>query len=353
MKKFIFIASIALVIALILGGCAGPAATPAPKEVITLKYNNQNPEAGWDAQHSSKPMLRAIEEATGGRIKFEEYFGQTLTKGVDSWEATKSGIADLSWCFFGYWPGMTTVADVVALPFMPFQSAEQGSGILWQLYEKYPSLSAQMKDNKIVWLWTTSAYFLINNKREVKTMEDLKGLKLRVAGGPPTDQMKLLGVSPMMVGMPDTYVNIQKGVVDGMAIVWEAIYSFKQYEVVKYYSYAPLHSSYFAYAMNLNTWNSLPSDIQNQIMSVGGLKGSTFYGKNMFDTIEAEARATIKQGNYPMIEYTIPADELAKWTKVAGEPLWEAWVKAREAEGVKEAREILNTTLDLTKSYKP
>jgi len=294
-----------------------------------------------------------MEEATGGRIKFEEYFGQTLTKGVDSWEATKGGIADLSWCFFGYWPGMTTVADVVSLPFMPLQSAEQGSGILWQLYEKYPSLSTQLDDNKILWMWTTTPYFLINNKREIKTMEDIKGLKLRVAGGPPTDQMKLLGVSPMMVGIPDTYVNIQKGVIDGMAIVWEAIYSFKQYETVKYYTYAPLHSSYFAYAMNRDTWNSLPSDIQEQIMSVGGLNGSTFYGKNMFDTVEAAARAAIKDGNYTMIEYTIPPDELARWTEVAGEPIWDAWVQAREAEGVTEAREILNTTLDLTKSYKP
>ena len=64
---------IALVIALILGGC-----TPAPTEAIKLKYNDQNPEMGWSAQHAAKPILREMEEATGGKIEFEEYFGQTL-----------------------------------------------------------------------------------------------------------------------------------------------------------------------------------------------------------------------------------------------------------------------------------
>jgi len=38
---------------------------------------------------------------------------------------------------------------------------------------------------------------------------------------------------------------------------------------------------------------------------------------------------------------------------MAGEPLWEEWVKAREAEGHQEARDILNTTLELIETYHP
>jgi hypothetical protein len=45
----------------------------------------------------------------------------------------------------------------------------------------------------------------------------------------------------------------------------------------------------------------------------------------------------------------MPAAEVARWQKVAGEPIWEDWVKKMEAKGHKEAREILNTTLDLLK----
>ena len=61
------------------------------------------------------------------------------------------------------------------------------------------------------------------------------------------------------------------------------------------------------------------------------------------------ALAKIKAGNYPMERYEMPAAEVARWQKVAGEPIWEDWVKKMEAKGHKEAREILNTTLDLLK----
>ncbi len=181
-----------------------------------------------------------IEQATKGRVKIEEYYAQTLTKGPNAWEATKSGVADIAWGFHGYWAGMTPLADVVTLPFMPFKSAEQASGILWQLYEKFPALRAQFKDVKVLSLYTTSPYFLINSKKEIKTMEDLNGLRVRVIGGPPTEAFKLLGGTPMMMAFPDTYMNIQKNVVDGMGTCFQGMIGFKLWEVVKYYTYVPL-----------------------------------------------------------------------------------------------------------------
>ena len=39
-------------------------------------------------------MLQKIEEATGGRVKFETYFGSTLYPPPDAWEAVKGGIAE-------------------------------------------------------------------------------------------------------------------------------------------------------------------------------------------------------------------------------------------------------------------
>ena len=114
-----------------------------------------------------------------------------------------------------------------------------------------------------------------------------------------------------------------------------------------------MYSGYFAQAMNWDTWNSLPPDIQDAIMSVSGLEGSEFYGKNMFDTCAVVAHDLIKEEGYPMIEYTLPQEELEKWQEIAGKPIWEDWVKKMEAAGHPEAQEILDTTLELIKTYKP
>jgi TRAP-type C4-dicarboxylate transport system substrate-binding protein len=289
-----------------------------------------------------------MEKATDGRVKFEVYDAQTLCKGVDAWEALKSRVADVAWCFHGYWAGLTPLADVISLPSLAFESAEQASGILWQLYEKYPSIQQQFADNHVLLTWTSNPYFLITTDKQIKTLDDLKGLKLRLTGGPPTDLGKELGISPVMVGMPDTYTDLQKGVMDGMMIPWEAIYSFRQYEVVKYYTYFPSFVVYFTQSVSLDAWNKLPADVKKQIESVCGLEGSKFWGKNMFDTAEGAAREAIKQGNYQMIETTLSAADAAKLEEMA-KPLWQKWVKDNTDAGHPEAQEILDTTLSLIK----
>jgi TRAP-type transport system periplasmic protein len=239
------------------------------------------------------------------------------------------------------------------LPMMPFTSAKQASGIFWQLYEKYPTLRDEFKDNHVLLTFASQPYFLITNKKQVKTMEDIKGLQIRVVAGPPIDMMKLVGAVPVTKGMPDTYLALQKGEIDGMAANWEAMLSFRQYEVVKYYTYMPMFTVYFTQAVNNAKWDSLPQKVKDQFNSVSGLKGSLFWGENQFDTATAEGQSLVKKQGLEMVEYTMPEDELARWRAVVGQPLWDTWVKKMTDEGRPEAKEILQTTLDLIKSYKP
>ena len=139
---------------------------------------------------------------------------------------------------------------------------------------------------------------------------------------------------------------------DGMMIPWEAIYSFRQYEVVKYYTFFPSFVVYFTQSFSKAAWDKLPPDIQKQLESVGGLEGSKFWGKNMFDTAEGAAREAIKAGNYTMMESTLAAADVAK-LEAMSQPLWDKWVQDNVAAGHPEAAEILKTTQDLIKSYKP
>ena len=326
-------------------GCA-PA---APTTVTQLKYADQNAETGWEGAQAAVPWLKQMETATGGAVKFQGFFAQSLFKGTDAWESVKAGQADAAWCFHGYWANMTPLADVIALPFLPVPSAEKGSEVLWKLYEKYPSIQKQFEANKVVLTWTSNSYFLATRSKQVKTLDDMKGLKIRTTGGPPTEMIKALGAVPIAMGMPDVYLNLEKGVIDGALLPWEATYSFKLYEVAKYITHAPFHAVYFTQAFNIAKWNSLSPDVQKKIMSVCGPVGSKFWGKNMFDTAAAEVRNIIKDKKFELVEYTIPAAEVEKFKKVGGEPLWEAWVKAQEDKGAKDARAILNDTLQFLK----
>ena len=391
MKKLSFILLLVLTVSgLVLASCAAPASTPAPApaptptpapattpapapapkptptpapapaptpipvkpSAINITWTEQNADKAWGPVHSEQPWLKKIEEATGNRVKFEVYWSQTLSKGPDNWNAIKSGVADGGWCFHGYWAGMTPLTDVLTLPGLPIKSAKQAGGILWQLYKEFPSIQKQFADVHVLTPWASQPYLLISTKKQVKTLEDLKGMKIRTTGGGPTDLAKALGAVPMVMGMPDVYMALQKGTIDGMAAPFEAIEGFKLYDVVKYYTYMPFCCVYFTYAINNNVWNRLPADIQKAIDSNCTLKDAEFLSTNWFDTAKEGVLEGVKKGGYEMMEYTLPQEEIDKLIAIS-KPIQEDWVKKMEAQGYTDARKILDRTIELIKTYNP
>jgi TRAP-type C4-dicarboxylate transport system substrate-binding protein len=323
--------------------------TPAMAQVIKLTLADQNPPTGWGPMNALQPWAKKVEEATKNRVKIEIYPSQTLVKGPDIWNATKTGVADIGWCFHGYWPEMTPLYDVVTLPSLPVKSGEQASEAAWRLYERFPAIQREFRDVHLLQLWVSPPRFLITSKKQVKVMEDLKGLKIRVPGGPATEEMRALGAVPVLLPMPDSYLSLDKGVIDGMDTSWDATYSFRLYEVVKFYTFVPLSSTHFSMAINRQKWDSLSKDIQEAITGVCGLEGSKFFGRNWYDTAETFVLDHIKKGGFPMTSYTLPPEEAERWRKIGGEPVWKDWIKKMEAKGRPEAQQVLNALLDILK----
>ena len=94
----------------------------------------------------------------------------------------------------------------------------------------------------------------------------------------------------------------------------------------------------------------MPQDVRASIMKVGGLEGSKFWGKNFFNTAGASVIDKTKAGNFEMVKYNLPPDELARWAKVGGADAQDNWVKKLEGKGIKEAREVLNSTVEMLKT---
>ncbi len=341
MKRSIAVSIIGLAMSTVFAGQS------LAEDTITLRFSHQNPDSAISSTEAVVPWFQQIEKATNGKVKTQIFWSQTLSKGKDNWEATKNGITDIAWCFHGYWPNMTPLADVISLPAMPFTTAEQGSEALWKLYEKHPEIQKEFADNKVLLLYTSPPYTLITRDKPVKTMEDIKGLKIRMTGGPPTDMMNALGAIPLLQPMPEMFLNLQKGVVDGMGAPWEAIHGFRFYEVVKHYTEVPFPAVYFSISMNKAKWASLPKDVQDGIMSVSGLQGSKFWGKYFFDSAKKAAIDKAKESNITIVPTELSAEERQRWLEVGGKPIWEQWVKKMEKEGRPEAQKILDSALEI------
>jgi TRAP-type transport system periplasmic protein len=331
---------------------AAPASTTAVKP-IKLTVAVQSPPTAWNSTEALVPWLKQIENASKGRVQFEIYYSQTLVKSEDAWKAVTSGITDIARITHSVYPGLTPLYDVMTLPFLNWTSAKQSSGIAWKLHEKFPSMRNEFKTVRLLTPYTTTSTFIETSKKQIKTLADFKGMKLRAIAGPQTELMKLLGVAPMMMTQADVYTNIQKGVVDGSSSNWDATFSFRTYEVAKYHTDPIFGASLQSHVMNIEKFNSLPKDIQDALDSNSGLNGAEFWGYNMFDRLTDDVRPKIKKEGYEVIDYSPPAEEIQKWIDIGGKPVWDKWVKDNKAAGRTDAEEILNTALGLIKTYKP
>jgi TRAP-type C4-dicarboxylate transport system substrate-binding protein len=269
MKRFLFLALTAvLVVGLFLAGCSSPApapaptvapsqtaapaptaATPAPSATPTtsapanqktwnLRMAHGQSLDSYYNKYGWQPWADAVAKATNGRVKVTIFPNDVLFPTTQTWEGVKTGIADVTYMNSAYFSAITELTDVSTLPFV-IPSGEIGSKAVWNLVQKYPEMQAQFNDAKLLSIWATEPYFFISNGRLYKTLSDFQGQKFRMAGGPATDMMKLLGGTAMTFSMSDSYMNMQKGVINGAAVPSEAVVGFKFYEVATNYTYVP------------------------------------------------------------------------------------------------------------------
>ena len=349
MKKIglVFLVLIGIVVAVVTSDAL------AQQKVIKLTYSDHSPPTAFSTLNATEHYLKEIERVSDGRIKIERYYVESLAKGTDAWMAVKTGVADMAFCSQGYWPGLTPLSDVVTLPFLPLKSGAQASGVLWKLRDKYPQIQKEWSDVQLLVIHCTPPFTLLTTKKQVKTMEDLKGLKLRVLAGPPTDAFKTLGAVPVLLGMPDCYMAMQKGTIDGLAIPLGIIEIFKFHEVTKYWTHVPVTTAYLSIIMNKAKFNGLPPDLQKAVMSVSGYEGSRTFAHRYHDSYEAPVRKVLddyaKKGGHRLEKYTMPKAELDRWVQVAGKPVWDRWINGLEAKGLP-AKAVLADVLQLIES---
>jgi TRAP-type transport system periplasmic protein len=342
--------AVAICLVLVLAALPSLAASPP----IVLKYGATSPGDSWPEVYANRIWRTDIKKATGDRITFEEYYAQALFKTPDTWRSIQAGIADTTAATHGALPGLCPLAEVVTLPGLPFKSSAQASGILWKLYEEFPSIRDEFKVQHLTHVIVGIQDHIISKKKLFKTVDDFKGEKIRATGGSlAPDQLKLLGAVPVTMPVTEVYLNLQKGVMDAAVSNWDMTVFTKLYEVGQYYTYFPFSAIFISNIINKAKWDSLPPDIQEIINKQSGLWRSEEQGYSEFDAARDRGRELFRAQGLQTVDYTVPPAEMQKWISVAARPLWDKWVKERTAKGHPEAQQVLNRVLELIETYKP
>jgi TRAP-type transport system periplasmic protein len=317
-----------------------------------LKYTIEQAPTSYYYLYGHKPFADAIEKATNGVVKCTIYDSQSLMKTAETWDGIKAGRADMGWIFTGLYSGKFSFCEASTLPFM-FPNAATGGKVTWEIFNKYPEIQSQWKDEKILATWVAEPYFMVSRSKFYRTVSDFTNMKIRVPGGPPTDFIKAMGATPMTYPMPDCYMNLKNGVFDAMLIPAEAYLGFNIYQVAPYATYVPTINVYHAISMNMDTWNSFPKEVQDQIMSVSGSVASVQFSGGVFDKARADLITEVTKAGYKINEYTLTAAEKKAWMDTSKKAVWDKWIADQSAKGLTNAQQIVDDTWALSLKYAP
>jgi TRAP-type C4-dicarboxylate transport system substrate-binding protein len=196
------------------------------------------------------------------------------------------------------------------------------------VYQKFNP--KELKDVQVMYLHAHGPGLLHTKGKAVKSLADIKGLKIR-SHGTTAKVVKALGGSVVTMPMPELYQALQKGVVDGALYPIEVNKGWRMAEVIDYCTLdlAIANTSSFYVVMNKEKWAALPADIQKIILEIN--KEWIPKHGDAWDSSDEEGRKYMLEKGRKFI--SLSEAEAAKWKQVVNPVLGE-YVKAAKAKGL-------------------
>ncbi|ADZ71135.1 TRAP transporter substrate-binding protein [Polymorphum gilvum] len=241
-------------------------ASAAAQEVTLTLHHLLGPKSPAQTQ-MLEPWAKSVEEASGGRIKVEIYPAMSLGgKPPELYRQARDGVVDIVWTVLGYTPGVFPRSEVFELPTVHRGSARETTVAM---AEAYDLIAEDFKDIKPILLHTHGGQAIHMVSKEVRSPDDLTGMKLRTPSRTGGWTIEAYGAEPVGMPVPDLPQALSKGVVDGTLVPFEIFLALKLQELTAVSTVgaggARFGTSTFMIGMNKDRYESLPDDLKKVI----------------------------------------------------------------------------------------
>lgn len=312
---------------------------------VTLKFHTfMAPQSNvWQNMH--KVWMDKVSKESGGRILFEAYPAMQLGGSpAQLYDQAKDGVVDIIWTIPGYTAGRFPRIEVFELPFM-MSNAEATSHACWEYMQTMAA--DEFKDTQVLALQVHGPGVFHTKDKQIKTVADLKGLKMRGPTRQVTKMLGYLGAIPVGMPLPAIPDALSKGTIDGAALPWEVVPSVKVHELTRFHSeFDPaggaLYTATFVLAMNKASYQALPPDLRKIIDNNSGLQTSGWLGRVQQAGDTAGRQAALARRN---TIYTIPQADAQEFKRKAA-MLEVEWVQNMNKRGF-DGPQLLSTARSL------
>jgi tripartite ATP-independent transporter DctP family solute receptor len=249
-----------------------------------------------DTQAENYPTVQAlrymgalIAERTGGRHAVKVFHSRQLGEEKETIEQTRVGAIDLNRTNVALIGNFVPAMNVLAMPFL-FRSIEHmqkvldgpiGSEILGS-FEPYGFVGLAFYDS--------GARSIYNSVRPVRSLADLKGLRIRVQQSELMSQMiRSLGAEPVELPYGQVLTGLATHLIDGAENNWPSFVTTDHYKYAGYYTLTQHTMSPEVLVISLKAWQSLSAEDQ-QIFREAALRSSRFMREKWRDLEEQSQR---------------------------------------------------------------
>lgn len=252
-------------IAGILAAASAPALAQALPE-IKWRLTSSYPKSLDTLIGAAETFTKRIADTTGGKFQIRVHAAGEIVPGLQVLDAVDNATVEVGQTIMYYYTGKNPALGLGAI--LPFGMNVRQHNAWW-----YHGGGAEMYNEFLRAKYNSLAFLGLNTgtqmggwyRKEIKTVNDLKGLKFRV-GALAGQVLSKLGVVPQQIAGGDIYPALEKGTID--AAEWVGPYDDEKlgfHKVAKYY-YTPgwwEGNAPTLYLVNAKAWDSLPKEYQN------------------------------------------------------------------------------------------
>ncbi|GAB2587866.1 TRAP transporter substrate-binding protein [Nitrincola alkalisediminis] len=290
-----------------------PMASHALASEVKLRVHHFLPPMSPAHRDFIEPWCEKIKTESEGRLVCEIYPSMQLGGSPPQLiNQVRDGIADIVWTLPGYTSGRFPLSEVFELPFMT-AAQQPASKALWDFVEQYAQ-DREFRGLKPIGIFVNGANQIHLRDKQVNSLEDLKGMRIRAPSRMGNQMLAALGATPVGMPVPQMAESLSRGVIDGALVPWEVIPATRAHELTKFHAEADnqrsLVTSTMIFVMNQRKYDSLPDDLKAVIDANSGRETSAWISAQFEAANEAGRQAALGRGN---TVYQIDADELQRW----------------------------------------
>lgn len=291
------------------------AAFPAAAKTLRMAGN-------FPADHSSSQAMdrfaETVTKASNGDLEIANFPAMQLGGAQENVDQVKSGVIFGTWIGAAYLSGNVPEIEAVSLPFV-YPDRETAFRVIdGEVGDALNERLAEKGFLPLGWMELGSRN-VTNSVRPVGTVEDLKGLKIRLQ---PNEThiatFRALGANPVSMGIAEVYSALQQGVLDGEENPYSVIKSRNFNEVQKYVSDTNHFFDFIVLVVNRDQFEALPK-VQQQLLREAAADAVAWQRETARAEDEAAREALIAAG----MEFTEITDEARARMQEASAPVIE------------------------------